>query len=104
MFSAQKKLLAEAEYEHKIALENKAIVKQQFRDYRHRFLGEPLNLLYPFAAGALVCASQLKNEANGIQRIPFMNLAKMAVGAWAIIERIRKVQNARSSSLPRQKA
>jgi len=95
VFSTQKKLLAQAAFEHSIAVEKKNNARLRLLESRQRFLGEPLNLLYPFAAGALVCASQLKNEASGLQRIPFMNLVKMAVGFWATIERIRKVRKSR---------
>lgn len=103
MFGRQKKLLAQAERDHVAAIERKDRASEQFRHQRHQFLGEPLNLLYPFAAGALVCASQLKNEAKGIQRIPFLNLAKLAVGVWATTERIKKIRNDRAVST-KQKA
>lgn len=93
MFSEQKKRLAQAERAYNEALIKKNVTRKRLRQHCHLFLGEPLNLLYPFSAGALVCASQLKNEAKGIQRIPFLNLAKMAVGIWATTKRIRRVNN-----------
>ncbi|MFK8083328.1 MAG: hypothetical protein AB8B97_23870 [Granulosicoccus sp.] len=104
MFSRQKKLLAQAEQEHSFAVEQKNAARQQLSYRRNQFLGEPLNLLYPFAAGALVCASQLKNEAKGWQRIPFLNLAKMAVGVWATTERIRKIRKSQTDAASGKKS
>ena len=57
------------------------------------FLSKPSNLLYPFTAGVLVCASQLKNDPTGIQKIPFMNLAKVAIGVYALSRRVVKAKH-----------
>jgi len=92
MFSRQKNRLKQAVLAHRLALKTRDDAREKVRRQRHEFLGEPLNLLYPFSAGILVCASQLKNDATGLQRIPFLNLAKIAIGVWATVERIRKVR------------
>jgi|GEM_PF-2212557 len=97
MFKRQKQLLAQAKREHYAAVETKEAASKLMHDQRQSFLGEPLNLLYPFAAGALVCASQLKNEAKGLQRIPFLNIAKTGIGLWATIERVQKLVKNRAA-------
>lgn len=89
MFTEQKKQLAEAVILHKAASRRKKVARQRFTQRRQQFLGEPLNLLYPYLAGILICASQLKNDATGLKRIPFMNIAKAGVGVWTLVSRIR---------------
>ncbi len=92
MLGKQKKMLAQAESEHQAAVERKAIARMALNRHRYSFLGNPLNVVYPFAAGVLVCASQLKSDAKGVYRIPFLNIAKIGVGAWAVVEKVRKVR------------
>lgn len=36
------------------------MARHRLTQQRQQFLGEPLNLLYPYFAGMLICASQLK--------------------------------------------
>lgn len=95
MFTQQKKSLAEAIRLHNAAIGRKREAHQRFARRRQRFLGEPLNLLYPYLAGILICASQLKNDAEGLKRIPFMNLAKAGVGVWSLVSRVQKIREQR---------
>lgn len=95
MLRKQKKLLAQAELEHLAAVERTDAAREALKRHRHSFLGKPLNLLYPFAAGVLVCAGQSKSDTKGAYRIPFFNLAKIAIGVWVTAEKIKKVRIAR---------
>jgi hypothetical protein len=97
VLARQKKYLAEAAVLHKAASRRKEVARRRLKQRRQEFLGEPLNLLYPYIAGILICASQLKNDAAGLKRIPFMNIAKAGVGVWTLISRIRKIRDKRSS-------
>ncbi len=97
MFNLQKQQLAEASLMHRAAIQRKNAARQKIVQKRQQFLSEPLNLLYPYSAGILVCASQLKNEATGLKRIPFMNIAKAGIGIWTLIYRIRRIIDSRST-------
>ena len=97
MFRQQKKYLAEASVLHKTAVARKKMARHRLTQQRQQFLGEPLNLLYPYFAGMLICASQLKNDASGLQRIPFMNIAKAGIGVWTLIRRIRRTRHNQTS-------
>lgn len=96
VFSQQKKRLAEASLSHNAALKRKKVARQKVGQQRQQFLGEPLNLLYPYSAGILICASQLKNDATGLKRIPFMNIAKAGIGLWTLISRIQRINKKRA--------
>ena len=93
MFAQQKKDLAEAAVLHKAARRRKEEARLKFEQRRKQFLSEPLNLLYPYVAGILICASQLKNDATGLKRIPFLNIAKAGVGVWTLISRIKRTRD-----------
>lgn len=82
---------------HQAALQRKKEARLRLAQKRQRFLGEPLNLLYPYSAGILICASQLKNEASGIGRIPFMNIVKTGIGLWTLINRVRGISQRRAA-------
>lgn len=101
MFTQQKKQLSEASRLHSKAAQRKRIARQRVTKRCQQFLGEPLNLLYPYAAGILVCASQLQNKATGVQRIPFMNIAKTSIGLWTLITRIRRIKEERAKTTDR---
>lgn len=82
---------------HQAALQQKREARQKLAQKRQRFLGDPLNLLYPYSAGILICASQLKNEATGLKRIPFLNIVKTGIGLWTLINRISRFSNKRKA-------
>ena len=92
MFTRQKVQLDNAALLHQAAVRRKKMARQILVRQRKQFLGEPLNLLYPYFAGVLICASQLRNDATGMKRIPFMNIVKAGVGVWTLINRIRGTQ------------
>jgi len=92
MFSKQKYRLQLAADDHQRAVQRKRAARLGYRLHRDSFLSRPYNLLFPFVAGVLVCASQLRNAPKGINRVPFMNLAKTGVGLYALISRLGNVR------------
>lgn len=98
MFTRQKERLADANRLHMAAASRKKLARQEVIQRRQQFLGKPINLLFPYIAGILICASQLKNDATGLKRVPFLNIAKAGVGLWTLVSRIRKINDGRSTT------
>ena len=92
MFGAQKAALAQALLAHEQAVHDMQAARGNVRVQREAFLARPKNLFYPFTAGILVAASQFKNVPKGLNRLPLMNIAHSAIGAYGLVTRVMSLQ------------
>ncbi|MDB3936383.1 hypothetical protein N9383_06665 [Granulosicoccus sp.] len=92
MLGLQKSRLDDAVLEHERARGRVRAARTEFRQQRAAFLSKPANLLFPFAAGILVTAGQIRNVPKGVNRLPFMNIAKAGVGVYALVIRLKNLR------------
>ena len=98
MFGFQKASLTQARADYERALSNRQLARADLKTQRTAFLARPANLLFPFTAGMLVAVSQVRNVPKGLGRLPFMNIAKSAIGAYALLTRLKTIQQLDAAS------
>ena len=94
----QKSRLEDAVLAHERARAEMRSARTEFRRQRVAFLAKPANLLFPFAGGILLTAGQIKNVPKGINRLPFLNIAKAGVGVYALVVRLQNLVSLQNPS------